>query len=439
MERTGQQVAAAADEADGGQAGRYRRDVGTAGLVFLVINGMVGAGIFGLPELLHQAVGTFAPWLILAGALFIGTVTICFASLSRLTDRSGGPSRYVTDAFGFFPGFQIGWLLYFARMLAQAANVIVLLSYLSAFFPGVSDGLPRSIMIVAIIAAITILNVVGIRRAVTVLGIITFFKLVPLIVLVGMGVVAAPDLATVQLPQFSAVEGVALAAIYAFVGFENATVPAGEASDPKRSMPRAILIGLAVVALLYFGLQFIYSNSPIAGSGSEAPLAALAAYHAGDVGALILSATVVVSVLANMIAGHTTGSRMSAALADDRSLPGWFGRVSRWGTPANSIGFFGFGALLFALSGTFVALAVGGTLARLIVYIASIAALPRLRRLRGLSALTATTMVAAPIALLVSLWATFQSTREQWLLIAAFVAFGSVLFAVARTRRRNAE
>jgi amino acid transporter len=422
------------------QHDKYRRDMGTAGILLLIVNCVVGAGIFGLPEILHQAVGTFAPMLMLLGSLLIGSVVICFAALTSLTDRSGGPQRYVTDAFGRFPGFQIGWLLYFARMVAHAANATVLVTYAAAIWPVLGGAIERAGTIAFVVAAITILNVVGIRRAVTVLGVITIFKLLPLVFLIGLVVLNAAPPEAVSLPQFTAVEGVLLAALYAFVGFENATVPAGEANDPKRALPRALFIGLALVTLLYFGLQYAYSISPIAGQGSEAPLAALAGYYAGDVGSILIAATVVVSVLGNMCAGHTSGSRITAALSDDRLIPGWFGRVSAWGTPANSIVFFGIGALLFALTGTFVTLAVIGTLARMIVYIASISALPRLRKAAGLQWVSVPVALAAPVALSLSLWASLQSNRGQWMLIGIFLAVGTLLFAITQrdTRRLSA-
>jgi amino acid transporter len=203
-------------------------------------------------------------------------------------------------------------------------------------------------------------------------------------------------------------------------------------TDPRKAVPRALLISLAVVALIYFGLQFAYSNSPVAGTGSEAPLATLAAFYAGNIGSLLIGATAIVSVLGNSVAGHTTASRMTASLSQDGLIPGWFGRASRWGTPANSIIFFGLGALLFALSGTFVALAVSGTLARLLVYIASIGALPRLRQVAGLQALTPSLGAAALVALSLCIWASSQSSREQWILIAAFGCGGTVLFFAAR-------
>lgn len=416
----------------------YRRDVGTAGVVFMVVNGVIGAGIFALPEMLHAAVGRFAPWLVLGASVTTFFVAYCFANLASLTDRSGGPQRYVTDAFGPFSGFQAGWLFYLSRMLTQAANVTVLVTYAAALWSGLDQGLVRTIAIISVLGALTAINVVGIKRAVTVLGVITLFKLVPMILLGAIGIALAQGGGPVVLPQLSAVEGIALAALYAFFGFENATIPAGETKGPARTMPRALMIGLPIVAGIYFSLQYAYSNSPVAGSGAAAPLAALADYHAGQIGSMLIAATVVVSVLGNMTAGHTVSSRLTSSLADDRLLPAWFGKLSRWGTPANSIVFFGAGALAFALSGTFAALAVAASLARMFVWIPSFLALPVLRKAKGLAPLSAPLFVAVPVALALSLWAAAQSSREQWLLIAAFLGAGAILFLIGRAAPRHA-
>ncbi len=415
---------------------KYRRDMGTLGVLFIVVNGLIGAGIFGLPEALHVAVGTFAPWLLLIGGVLVMAIVVCFAELTRLTDRSGGPQRYVGDAFGEYPGFVVGWTFFAARLISQGANVLVLVAYAAALWPVVGDGAAKVALIVAVLGSITIVNVIGIKRVVAVLAVMTLFKLLPLVVLMGIGIGAAADPGPLVLPQFSAVEGIALAALYAFVGFENATIPAGETRNPRRSMPRALLLGLAVVTLIYFGLQWAYSHSVIAGSGPAAPLTALASEYGGEIGGLLIAATIVMSVLANLTAGHTSASRMPAALADDGLLPDWFGQVSRWGTPANSIVFYGIGAILFALWDDFLALAAVSTLARLLAYVSSIVALPRLRQQAGLAALNLTLVLAAPVALALSLWAATQTNATQWQTLAGFALVGTVLFFLARKKNQ---
>lgn len=411
---------------------KYRRDMGTFGVFFIVVNGLIGAGIFGLPEALHAAVGTFAPWLLLIGGTLVMAIVLCFAELTKLTDRSGGPQRYVGDAFGPYPGFVVGWTFFAARLISQGANVLVLVAYAAALWPVVGEGAAKISLIVCVLGGLTIINVIGIKRVVAVLGAMTFFKLLPLLILMVIGIGAASNDGEVALPQFSAVEGIALAALYAFVGFENATIPAGETKDPKRAMPRALTIGLAVVTLIYFGLQWAYSHSVIAGTGAEAPLTSLAGEYGGDIGALLVAGTIVVSVLANLTAGLTSASRIPPALADDGLLPAWFGKVSRWGTPANSIIFFGIGAILFSLWDDFLALAAVSTLARLFAYILSIMSLPILRKRAGYKPLNTTIVITAPIALGLSFWLATQTNVTQWQTLGGFALFGTLLFFIAR-------
>jgi amino acid transporter len=414
--------------------GKYRRDMGTLGVLFLVVNGLIGAGIFGLPEMLHHAVGPFAPWLLLVVGALMMSIVVCFARLCSLTDRSGGPQRFVLDAWGRFAGFQVGWLFFSARLISVGANVLVLAAYSAALWPVLGEGVARAVLVVATLCVLMAVNIVGLRRAVAVLGALTMLKLVPLLVLVLVGVVAATAPGPVVLPRFSAVEGIALVALYAFVGFESATVPAGETREPKRAVPRALLLGLGIVTLIYFGLQWVYSHSPIAGTSPEAPLTALAAQLGGEVGAVVIAATIVVSVLANLTATITSASRMPPALADDLLLPTWFGRVSRWGTPANSVVFFGIGAMILALNSSFLTLAAISTLARIIAYVASILSLPRLRRAAGLPLLDPVIALAAPVALGLCLWASLQTHTTQWQTLGAFVVVGTVLYIVASRR-----
>jgi len=412
-----------------------KRDMGTPGVLFLVVNGLIGAGIFGLPEALHVAVGPFAPWLLLIGGVLVMAITVCFAELARLTDRSGGPQRFVGDAFGDYPGFVVGWTFLSARLVSQGANVLVLAAYAAALWPALGEGAAQYAVVVGVLGGITVLNVVGIRRLATVLGAMTVLKLLPLVALIVVGVVAATPAGPVTLPDFNAVEGVALAALYAFVGFENATVPAGEARDPKRSMPRALPLGLAIVTLVYFGLQWAYGHSAVAGTAPGAPLTALAREHGGDTGALLIGLTIVVSVLANLTAGHASSARMPSALAEDGLLPAWFAAPSRWGTPANAIVAYGVAAILIAMQDEFLALAAVSTLARLLAYVASILALPRLRRRAGATAFSPRIAVAAPVALALCGWAATRTSAYQWTTLAGFVAAGTVLYAVARRGR----
>jgi amino acid transporter len=405
-----------------------RRDVGIWGAAFLALNGMIGAAIFGLPGKLDAAVGSFAPWLLLIAGLGVMLIALCYADLAARFDSSGGPQLYASAAFGPFIGFQAGWMLYAARAAALAANAHVLSAYAGALWPPL-DG-PATIIVT--IAAITIVNVVGIRRAVDTLGAMTMIKVTPLLLIGALGLVLAPIPAPV-LPEFSAVESVALVALYAFVGFEAATIPAGETRDPKRAIPRALLLTVAGVTLLYVVVQLAYSASGI--GESDAPLAELAAQSLGPAGALLLGITAIVSVLANQLSAVTSISRITSSLSDQHLLPGWFGRISpRFATPANSILTVGCVGLALALSGTFVTLAVISTVSRLFAYLACIAAIPRLDAKEGnLRPVSGILLPLASAAL--CLWAGSQSRIDEWKAFVAFLLAGGLLYLVARRGR----
>jgi amino acid transporter len=408
-----------------------RRDVGIWGAAFLALNGMIGAAIFGLPGKLDAAVGSFAPWLLLIGGIGVMLIALCYANLAARFDTSGGPQLYASAAFGPFIGFQAGWMLYAARAAALAANAHVLSSYAGALWPPL-DG---PVTIIVTIAAITLINVVGIRRAVDTLGAMTMIKLAPLILIGALGLLLAPLPAPV-LPTFSAVESVSLVALYAFVGFEAATIPAGETRDPRKAIPRALLLTVAGVTLLYVVVQLAYSASGI--GESDAPLADLAAQSLGPAGALLLGVTAIISVLANQLSAVTSISRITSSFADQHLLPGWFGRISpRFATPANSILTVGGVGLALALSGTFVTLAVISTVSRLFAYLACIAAIPRLDARDGNVRLVGSVLLPLAAAAL-CLWAASQSRADEWRAFVAFLLAGSLLYLMARLGRRPA-
>ncbi len=413
------------------QPAATRRDVGIWGAAFLALNGMIGAAIFGLPGLLDAAVGSFAPWLLLIGGCGTMLIALCYADLASRFDKSGGPQLYASAAFGQFVGFQAGWMLYAARAAALAANANVLAAYAGALWPPLNGPLT----IIVTVGAITLVNIVGIRRAVDTLGGMTMLKLAPLILIGALGLLLAPIPVPV-LPEFSAVEGVALAALYAFVGFEAATIPAGETRDPQRAIPRALLLTVAGVTLLYVLVQLAYSASGI--GESDAPLADLAAKELGPAGALLLGITAIVSVLANQLSAVTTISRITSSFADQGLLPRWFGYISpRFATPSNSIVAVGGLALALALSGTFVTLAVISTVSRLFAYLACIAAIPRLDFLAGKLRWGRGVLLPAAAGA-VCLWAAAQSKANEWQAFAAFILVGSLLYLLAWSGRRRA-
>lgn len=111
-------------------SGSLQRRLSVVGLWLLVINGMVGAGIFGVPAEAARLTGAFSPWLFVVSAAMMCPIFLCFAQLGSYFTGTGGPVQYAGTAFGPFAGFQVGWCLYVARLLAFAANANLLVGAL---------------------------------------------------------------------------------------------------------------------------------------------------------------------------------------------------------------------------------------------------------------------------------------------------------------------
>jgi basic amino acid/polyamine antiporter, APA family len=404
-----------------------KRDIGFLGSAFLSFNGLVGAGIFVLPGTLFDRFGSFSPLLFpIFGLLFL-LIAVPFARVAAHHTNSGGPVAYAAG-FGPLASFQAGWLYFFARVSALAANATVFATYLAAFWPAVGSGLPRAVAILAMVALTTAINVMGVKRAIRWLDALTLLKAAPLLLLVGWALLARVPEISVTPPPLSELEAAALLILYAFVGFENSVVAAGETADPRRNVPRGLISAVIATACLYTLVQLAYTAWMAPGEGGGAPLVALADRLMGPAGALLLTATVVFSLLGNISGGMTASTRTSYAMARDGLLPAWFGGVSpRYATPANSILFMGGLIAVLALSGSFVALAVMSTLARMVIYALSIASLPRLepgrKWLWGL--------MAPGLALCA--WAAAQSSWGTWRALLVVAGVGVVVFLVTRS------
>ncbi len=407
---------------------RLRRDIGFAGSAFLSFNGVVGAGIFALPEILYLRFGSFSPFLFPLFGLLVLIIALPFARTASRHPVSGGPVVYAAH-FGRAAAFQAGWIYYVARATALAANANVLVAYLAAFWPILGDGLGRAFVILGACTLIAAVNIGGVRQAVRLLDLLTLLKAGPLILasLFGLVVAGASIEAPSGAPPLTELEAAALLILYAFIGFENSVVTAGETRNAERNVPRALIATLAATGLLYFLIQLAYVAVMQPGEGGEAPLAAFGAKLWGPAGFALLSAAAIFSLLGNISGGITATSRTTYAMGRDGLLPGWFARVSgQFATPVNSILCMGAFVALLALSGSFAWLAVVSTLARLVVYSIGIAALPRIERPPPIW----WGLILAGLAL--CLWIALQSAWSSWQVLLLLIVAGTLLFAIAR-------
>lgn len=416
-----------------GAAMELKRDIGALGVVFIALNGMVGAGIFALPQALAAGAGATSPYLILAFGAAMIPVALVFGALAGRFDNAGGMVVYVEAAFGRFASFQAGWLYYLARLAAVAANTNVLLTYLAVFTPGIDQGVWRVIGIITLLAALTTINIRGVKGAVRALNLVTLLKLAPLIVLVGWGLAAfSGHVPAPAMPTQTSTSALGLLVLYAFVGFESATLMAGETRDAKKTLPRALVAVIATMTVLYFLVQLAYVAIMQGRTPEIAPLAAAAQVLAGPWGAGFITVAAIFSIGGNLFSAVITTPRVTFAMAREHALPSWFGAVhAHFATPANSILFLGVLGGALAVSGAFAWLAAMSALARMLVYLGCAGALAKLPApAPGLSAL-ATRFVAPLAAGGLCIWAAAQAKPDAWAFLAGFALLGAALYVLS--------
>lgn len=421
-----------------------RRDLTRTGIGLLVVNGLIGAGIFGLPSEAARLVGGFSPWLFVICGLVMATVMLSFAQAASYFDATGGPILYTWTAFGPFVGFQTGWILYVGRATSIAANVNLLAAYLGSLIPGADVGPGRLAVLVLTVVVFTAINFVGVKSSVGTIAAITILKLAPLVVLVFVGVTWIRGEAVVPdgLPSYSSFGEAMLLIVYAFIGFEGALIPAGETRQPERSIPIALIVTGLATTVLYVLVQSVAASVLPDLASSKRPLADAAGAIFGTVGILAITVAAAVSILGNTAASMLTAPRMTYAMARYGTLPSPLAAVhERFLTPHVSILLYGVLSLSLALSGTFAWLAGMSSLARIIGYGLCIATLPRLKARFGdrPGALRLPGGMVIPIlAFLVCIWLVMQTKLDAVLVTAGFVATGTLMYALSQRRRSAA-
>ena len=417
------------------EAPRLERRIGLGGALLLSFNGAVGAAIFALPATLATDFGAFSPWLFPLIALAAMLVIWPFSQSVAAFPESGGPATY-GRVFGRLAGFELGWVYYVARAAAFAANANVLVAYLGRWLPGIEQGVARAALLIGVCAGFTIANIVGVERALRLLAGLTLLKALPLVVAaIAALAMFGPSPAPGAPPALSEIETGALLVFYAFVGFENLVVPAGETKRPERTLPRAIMLSIAATTILYFLVQLAFVTMfPAGGADADAPLVDLGRRLAGPAGAVVLTLTAIASLAGNLHGIMTAVPRVTSAMGERGDLPGWFGNVSeRYRTPANSILFLGLLTAALAVSGGFVWLAVVSTLARMFIYAVTIAALPQApRRPR----LTPAHWISGAIGIVLCGWAAAQADARAWLTLGGLAGAGLILYALTSFSRR---
>ena len=336
-------------------------------LVLIVVGTTIGSGIFTVPgAVLRQSGGdvgvALVVWVVGSVLALLGALT--FGELGAMLPDAGGSYVYVREAFGRLPAFLLGWTLFLAINTGSTATLAVAFAnYLGELAPLASP--VHKLAAVAMIAAVTAVNIRGVRHAATVQNWSTGLKVGAIFALALAGFLLGdgfrhPDARVFTTPlsltSVSAAGVALLGVLWAYEGWQNVTNSAGEAADPQRTFARGIGVGTATLVAIYLTANAGYIAAIGASGVAATDRVAATVVHAlfGPAAAKLVTLVILVSIFSAANGLALTGPRMYFAMARDRVFFRALGEVHpRFGTPAVAVAVSAGWATLLALSGTF--------------------------------------------------------------------------------------
>ncbi|MGH9958860.1 MAG: APC family permease, partial [Pyrinomonadaceae bacterium] len=287
----------------------------------------------------------------------------------------------------------------------------------------------------------TVVNYIGVRNAALTSDFFTVAKLLPLLLFIATGLffLTPANFELGDHPPYGSFSTAVLLLIYAFTGFENAGTPAGEIVNPRRNLPLAILIAMALVAAVYILIQVVCIGTLPTLATTERPLADAAGMFLGPTGASIIAAGAITSVIGNLNVNILTTPRIPFAMSKHHELPSILSAVhTRFRTPHIAIVLTATLMLALTLSSSLIYALTVSTIARLIVYAVTCGALPTLRHKANsppaLITVPGGTLISI-IAILLSFWLLANSTLKEARDSAIAAAAGIAIYLVYRMFR----
>ena len=345
--------------------------LGPFGLAAVIVNIIVGAGIFAMPSRLFERLGPSAPLAFVLGALAIIPISMCFAAAGSRAATTGGPYTYGRAAFGPLIGFVAGSLMWICNVASSGGVAAALMDQLQAFIPVVGTETGRRVAIVLVYVLLLALNLFGIKLGSRAINVLAGLKLTPLFVLaiIGMAFVDWSQVSFTRWPAWAAMGPAMILVIFAYSGIETALIPSGEVQDPSRNVPRATLMGTLLVVILYVSLQIVTQGMLKADlAGTRTPIADAAGVLL-PIARTALLLTACVSMLGFLMGNLLASSRLLFALGRDGYLPKALGSLdSRYHVPRTALILHAIGGTLLALGGNFESLATMSGGANCMVY-----------------------------------------------------------------------
>lgn len=358
------------------------RVIGRWTLTALVINSIIGSGIFGLPATIAGLLGAMSPYAILIAAAGIGIIMACFAEVASQFREAGGPYLYARAVFGHFVSLQVGWLAWLVRLASAAANANLFVDYLTEFWPNATDVYFRIALLTLLIGGLTVINYRGVNAGARTSNFFTIAKLLPLtlFIIAGFFLLSEHRVSTPAANASGDWPKALLLLMFAYGGFEAALMPSGEMKNPRRDAPFALFMALLTCTVFYTLIQFLVVNLLAAPEATKRPLAEAARVLMGASGAAFITLGAMISVYGYLSSAMLNAPRLTFAMAEAKDFPQFFAAIhSKFRTPHVSIVIFAALLLVLTLVGNFQWNALLSAVARLFTYGVVCGALLKLR------------------------------------------------------------
>lgn len=403
-------------------------------MVLLVINGVIGSGIFGLPSKAFKEVGVYsiAAFFICAIAVFI--IILCFAEVSSRFDKTGGPYLYALSSFGPLPAFLTGWLLLLTRFITYAALINLLVTYLSVFSDWFTLSSSRIITIVLLTLVLAYINHVGVKNSTHVNNFLTIAKLLALLlfIVVGFFFIKGENYQAKELPGFNSFSSTVLLLVFAFGGFESVLVNSGEVKNPEKNLPFALLLAALIIAAIYMLVQIVSIGTLPSLSSAEKPLAEASQLFMGNAGAIIITLGAVVSITGTLNAIMLVGSRLPFAFSEENQFPKLFSFIHpTYKTPTLSLLLFVTVTIIVSLAYSFIEAAQLSAITRVMIYAIVCITLIILRKKKpgqvGFFKIKHGIVVGI-LGVLIAIWLLTSAKQEDITVIGKAVGIGLVIY-----------
>ncbi len=420
------------------------RGIGIPALTANIISSTIGAGIFVLPAAMSRALGPAAPVAFVCCAIAMVLFVTCFAIAGSRVSLTGGLYAYVEVAFGRYIGFLAGVLYGITALGAVAGVVNVLVNSIVIVAPFLGNGVMRIIVMIVVYGSLVVINVRGVRGGAGAVTVVTFAKLLPLLLFVCAGVffIHPANLTWTAWPGSKSLGDAVILLIFAFVGIEVALIPSGEVKNPARTVPRSAYLALVITTIIYIMIQLVAQGTlgVDLANYKDAPLAEAAAKFLGNIGRTILLAGAAVSAFGFVTSDILSSPRIIFAFGRDGALPAWFAHVHpRYRSPDVAIVTYAVLAFALSITGTFEQLAVLSNVAVLLMYLLCCTAcwflVQRDIRADGQPFTFPGMKIVPALAIAAIIWILAHATVREFAVNGIVLAIASVLYVVRRQLR----